>query len=290
MRILVTGAEGQLGRELRDVLEQNSPGITDYVGHDALDITDSTRVAAFVQLHNFSHIINCAAYTAVDRAEEQPGLCCAVNVDGARNLAHAAALSGAKFVHISTDYVFDGMTWKPYDETFPTNPVSVYGQSKLNGERAVAEVCGDAIIIRTGWLYSAYGNNFVKTMLRLAQSHNSISVVSDQTGTPTYARDLARAIWQIINQATWHAGIYNFADEGVATWYDFATTIMEISGMSDRVAVMPITTAEYPTAATRPPFSVLDKHKIKTTYNIQIPHWRMALTECLRRLTTNNNG
>lgn len=290
MRILVTGAEGQLGRELRDVLEQSRPGITDYVGHDALDITDSDAVTAFVQLNKYTHIINCAAYTAVDRAEEHVQECTSVNVDGARNLARAAAESNAQLVHISTDYVFDGMTWRPYSEEHTTNPLSVYGLTKLNGEKAVAEVCNNAVIIRTGWLYSAHGNNFVKTMLRLAQSRDKISVVADQTGTPTYALHLARAIAQIINSADWHAGVYHFANEGVATWYDFATAIMEISGYADTVTVLPIATEQYPTAATRPPFSVLAKEKIKTTYNITIPHWRVALTECLRRITINNNG
>lgn len=288
MKILLTGANGQLGNELRLVLERENPGVTDYVDREELDITDGAAVAAFVARGDYSHIINCAAYTAVDRAEEDKSLCHAVNVDGVCNLATAAAAHGIRMVHISTDYVFDGNTCHPYTESDRPAPQCQYGATKRAGETVLMGLCPDAIVVRTGWLYSSFGANFVKTMLRVAGEKGSLAVVADQIGTPTYAADLAEMVAHIVLSPRWVEGTFHYANEGVASWYDFAVAIMDLAGMSDKVMVKPITTADYPTAATRPCFSVLDKSKIKATYGITIPHWRHSLSRCMQKLNINN--
>ena len=290
MKILVTGANGQLGNELRKVLEKERPGITDYVDVADLDITEADAVNTFVENGGYSHIINCAAYTAVDRAEEDKSLCMAVNVTGVRNLASAAAENGVRMLHVSTDYVFDGNTCHAYKESDKPAPQSVYGNTKRAGETVLMGLCPDAIIVRTGWLYSSFGNNFVKTMLRLGREKGAISVVCDQIGTPTYAADLARMIAAIVLSPRWVEGTFHFSDEGVASWYDFACAIMDLSGLGDKVTVRPITTPDYPTPATRPVFSVLDKTKVKATYGVTIPHWRTSLAKCLSIINKNNNG
>lgn len=270
--ILITGANGQLGRELSYIL----PGaiLTD---KDDLDITNERIVKYWVDKNNIDTIVNCAAYTAVDKAEEDIKLATKINVDGPRNLAK----SGAKIIHISTDYVFDGNGHKPYQVHDKTNPLSVYGKTKLAGEKEVLKYADNAIIIRTAWLYSPYGNNFVKTMRRLG-NEKTVSVVSDQIGTPTYAYDLAETIVQILPQMTMqNRGIYHFTNEGVCSWYDFAHEIMKMSDL--KCEVIPIPSSAYPTRARRPYYSVLDKSKIKDTFGIKINHWATSLQNCLQR-------
>ena len=271
---LITGSNGQLGTELAKLLPEAL--LTDVAD---LDITDEAAVKAYVQKHNVDTIINCAAYTAVDKAEDDEALAAKINIDGPRNLAK----SGAKVVHVSTDYVFDGLGHKPYQPEDAAHPVSVYGRTKLAGEKEVLEYAEQAVIIRTAWLYSPYGNNFVKTMRRLGAEKESLNVVADQIGTPTYAGDLAKTIVQILPQmSTINKGVYHFTNEGVCSWYDFARKIMELSGLSCKVN--PIPSSAYPTKATRPFYSVLDKSKIKETFNINIQHWEEGLKECLNQL------
>lgn len=283
MKLLVTGCNGQLGRELRKVLEATVPGITTYTDVAELDITDAHAVEQFIAEGDFSHIINCAAYTAVDKAESDQTLCYALNTEAVKNIASAAAKTGAKVLHISTDYVFDGKNYRPYQETDKTNPSSVYGASKRKGEMMLLSMCPDAIVIRTAWLYSPHGNNFVKTMLRLGREKKQLRVVADQIGTPTSASDLAQAIVTIVNSRRWRSGIYHFTNEGVCSWYDFTKMIHSLAGITD-CDVVPIPTSDYPTAATRPPYSVLDKSLIKNTYNITIPFWIDSLRKVIDQL------
>lgn len=270
---LVTGAKGQLGTELSKLLPDAI-----FADVDMLDITDGDAVQKFVHEHNIDTIINCAAYTAVDRAEDDVALATKINVDGPLNLAQ----TGAKIIHISTDYVFDGTAHQPYSPDDETNPVSVYGQTKRAGEIAVLENARVAAVIRTAWLYSAHGNNFVKTMRRLGAEKESINVVADQIGTPTFAGDLASAIVQIIPQlSVENSGIYHFTNDGVCSWYDFATEIMTLSGLD--CVVNPIKSSQYPTRAIRPFYSVLDKDKIKQVFGIKIEHWKKGLEKCLKQ-------
>ncbi|WP_293651708.1 dTDP-4-dehydrorhamnose reductase [uncultured Campylobacter sp.] len=272
--ILVTGANGQLGTEFKKLLPNAI-----FAGADVLDITDLDAVKNFVQKNSIKIIINCAAYTAVDKAEDEIELAKKINEDGPRNLA----LSGAKIIHISTDYVFDGNNYKPYLPQDKTNPISVYGRTKLAGELAVLENAKIAIIVRTAWLYSAHGNNFVKTMQRLGAEKETLNVVADQIGSPTFAGDLAQAIVDIlpqINEA--NKGIYHYTNEGVCSWYDFAVKIMELSGLNCKVN--PIPSSAYLTKATRPFYSVLDKTSIKEIFGIVIPHWEYGLKRCLKQL------
>lgn len=283
MKILVTGAKGQLGNELREVLEAEKPGVTTYVDIDELDITDRGAVEAFVRNNDYTHIINCAAYTAVDRAEEEKMQCAAINIDGAANLARIAAEEGIKIIHISTDYVFDGKAYRPYTESDKVNPTSHYGTTKRKGETALLGLNPEAVIIRTGWLYSPFGHNFVKTILRLSDSKQPLRVVCDQIGTPTYGADLAKAIYMIIFSRQWHPGIINFSNEGVCSWYDFAVAIQRIGGITDS-KIIPVLSDEYPTLAERPHYSVLDKSKYRATYSADIPHWEESLARCIARL------
>ena len=270
---LITGSKGQLGTELAKLLPEAI--LTDVAD---LDITDEQAVKNYVKEHNVDTIINCAAYTAVDKAEDDADLAAKINIDGPRNLAK----SGAKDVHVSTDYVFDGTGHKPYQPEDEAHPISVYGKTKLAGENEVLKYADVAVIIRTAWLYSPYGNNFVKTMRRLGAERESLNVVADQIGTPTYAADLAQAIVQILPQMNKaNKGVYHFTNEGVCSWYDFARKIMELSGLSCKVN--PIPSSAYPTKATRPFYSVLDKNKIKETFNITIPHWEEGLKQCLKQ-------
>ena len=270
---LITGSNGQLGSELKKLLPEAV-----FADVDVLDITDAGAVKSFVKAQNIDTIINCAAYTAVDMAEDEPELARCINVDGPANLA----ASGAKIIHISTDYVFDGCGHKPYKPEDAACPVSVYGKTKLQGEQEVLKRAETAVIIRTAWLYSPYGKNFVKTMRRLGAEKESINVVADQIGSPTYAGDLAEAIVNILPQlAPEKSGVYHFTDEGVCSWYDFATEIMEQSGLKCRVC--PIPTEAYPTKAKRPFYSVLDKSKIKETFHLCIPHWKEGLKKCLQQ-------
>lgn len=282
MKTLITGANGQLGTELHEILEREFSGQTLYTDVQELDLTNAKAVDSYVANNEITHIVNCAAYTAVDRAEEEKMLCAAVNTDAVKNLAMAADANGAKIIHISTDYVFDGTNHRPYRESDKVNPISQYGTTKRKGETLLLALAPQAIIIRTAWLYSAHGKNFVKTMLRLADSQPEIKVVCDQIGTPTFARDLARAVVKVLQSHQWVPGIYHFTDEGAASWYDFAKAIFRIAGKD--VKVTPIPTEDYPTPASRPSYSILDRTRIKATYGIEIPHWEEALADCLRQL------
>lgn len=284
MKILITGANGQLGRELHASLERQLPGQTVYTDAEQLDITDARQVEDFISTGNFTHIVNCAAYTAVDKAESDQTMCYRINADAVCNLASVAAKCGCKVIHISTDYVFDGRAHSPYRETDKVNPLSNYGASKRKGEMVLLSLCPDAIIIRTAWLYSTTGHNFVKTMLKLGRENKEIRVVSDQVGTPTYASDLAEAIVGILRSRQWTPGIFHFTDEGVCSWYDFSKAIFRYAGIKN-CKVIPINTEDYPTAAVRPPYSVLDKTTIKKTYGIEIPHWEESLALCIARLS-----
>lgn len=283
MKILVTGANGQLGNEMKNILEKECPGITYYTDIHELDLLDAQAVESFVLKNDITHILNCAAYTAVDKAEEDKAMCAAVNVDAVKNIANAADAVGAKIIHISTDYVFDGTAHRPYKESDKVNPMSQYGTTKRTGETALIALAPDSIIIRTSWLYSPYGNNFVKTMIRLGKERSQLKVVCDQVGTPTYARDLAKAIYAILISHQWVEGIYHFSNEGACSWYDFTKSIHRIAGIKT-CEVLPIPTEDYPTAATRPAYSILNKSKIKATYGVEIPYWEESLQECIKRL------
>ncbi len=286
MKILVTGAKGQLGQEMYNVLESNMPGSTLYTDIDELDLTDSKAVELFVTKNEITHIVNCAAYTAVDKAEEDKALCAAVNIDAVKNIANAADAVGAKVIHISTDYVFDGTAHRPYKESDKVNPVSQYGTTKRLGETALIALAPDSIIVRTSWLYSPYGKNFVKTMLKLGAERQELKVVSDQIGTPTYAADLATAIYKILVSHQWVEGIYHYSNEGACSWYDFTKAIHRIAGITT-CDVIPILSEDYPTAATRPYYSILDKTLIRATYGVQTPYWEESLQNCINRIKNN---
>ena len=281
-KILVTGCNGQLGSSLRREID-NDPDIEAvYTDYDTLDITNREAVERFLSDHRFDIIVNCAAYTAVDKAESDEILASALNTGAVGNLGEAAVKTGAKVIHISTDYVFSGQGFRPYEENDEPYPQSIYGRTKLEGEGLLTSFCSNAMIISTAWLYSEFGKNFVKTMLDLAETRPEINVVADQIGTPTYAGDLASAIHTIIKHEKWIPGIYHFTDEGVASWYDFTKAIFEMAGKE--VKVNPIPTSAYPTPAKRPLYSVLSKSKIKNTYGIDIPYWRDSLRKCLINL------
>ncbi len=282
MNILITGANGQLGNEMR-VLAAENPRLT-YFFTDVqeLDICNEQTVSDFVTEHEIDVIVNCAAYTAVDMAEDNRELCNKLNNLAPGYLARAAQSRGAAMIQVSTDYVFDGTGHVPYTEDLPTCPASVYGDTKLAGEQNVMENCDKAVVIRTAWLYSIYGNNFVKTMIRLGRERENLGVIFDQVGTPTYANDLARAIYAIINKGVIR-GIYHFSNEGVCSWYDFTVAIHRLAGITT-CCVKPLHTADYPTKAARPHYSVLDKTKIKTTFELEIPHWEASLQRCIAQL------
>lgn len=283
MRILVTGSNGQLGNELQRVLSTDVYADIFFTDCDTLDITDAQAVKDFVSSHDLTHIINCAAYTAVDKAESDQSLCYKINADGIKNLASTAHDYGVKILHISTDYVFDGTSYRPYTETDKTNPLSAYGASKRKGEMQLLALNPAAIIIRTAWLYSPYGNNFVKTMLRLGRERDRLSVVADQIGSPTAAADLAEAIKTILLAQKWVPGIFHFTGEGVCSRYDFAKMIHRLACI-DTCEVKAITTADYPTPAARPFYSVLDLSLIKRTYGIKPPYWVDSLEDCINTL------
>ncbi len=283
-KILVTGSNGQLGSSLR-LRFGNDPDIEAvYTDYDTLDITDREAVEKYIGENRFDIIVNCAAYTAVDKAETDAILAAALNTGAVGNLAEAAVKSGTKVIHISTDYVFSGQSFRPYEENDEPYPQGIYGRTKLEGEALLTSFCQNAMIIRTAWLYSEFGKNFVKTMLQLAGTRPEINVVADQIGSPTYAGDLAEAIHSIISSGNWIPGIYHYTDEGVASWYDFTKAIFEIAGRN--VKVNPIPTSAYPTPARRPLYSVLSKTKIKNTYGLDIPYWRDSLRKCLDAIKT----
>lgn len=281
--ILVTGANGQLGSELR-VLSTSYPTYNFlFVTRNELEISDAIAVKKYFDTHTIDHCINCAAYTAVDKAETEKDIAFKVNADAVGYLAKACEKHQAQLIHISTDYVFDGTATEPIEENEHVNPLGVYGMSKLRGEQLAISNLENTIIIRTSWVYSSFGNNFVKTMLRLMKEKESINVVSDQRGCPTYAADLAEAILQIVlktndQRPTTH-GIFNYSNSGIINWYEFALTIKELSG--SKCIVHPIPTSQYPTPAKRPQYSVLDTSKIRQTFGIPIPEWKESLKKCL---------
>lgn len=280
--ILITGANGQLGNEMR-VLSVENPEYTYFFTDVAeLDICDEKAILDFVKENQINVIVNCAAYTAVDNAEDNVELCTKLNADAVGYLAKAAEANGGEFIQISTDYVFDGTAHIPYLETEATCPNSVYGNTKLTGEQNALTLCARSMVIRTAWLYSTFGNNFVKTMIRLGREREELGVIFDQVGTPTYARDLARAILAAIRQGV-VPGIYHFSNEGVCSWYDFTKAIHRLAGIST-CKVKPLHTSEYPTKAKRPHYSVLDKTKIKNIYHIEIPYWMDSLQSCIEEL------
>ncbi|MDE6716922.1 MAG: dTDP-4-dehydrorhamnose reductase [Muribaculaceae bacterium] len=279
MKILVTGSHGQLGNCIRKVFDKDKNLEVVYTDVEELDITDREEVDHFIRENKFDFIVNCAAYTAVDRAETDDLKAAAINTVAVGNLAQAASRNRVKVIHISTDYVFNGEGYRPYEENDEPYPRSIYGRTKLEGEGILTSFCQDALIIRTAWLYSEFGANFVKTMLRLSNERDSINVVADQIGSPTYAGDLAEAIYHIIRHKKWLPGIYHFTNEGVASWFDFTKAIFEIAGK--KTNVNPIPTSQYPTPAKRPLYSVLSKMKIKNTYGVNIPYWRDSLKKCL---------
>lgn len=284
MNILITGCNGQLGNEMQ-LLEKEDTA-NNYFNTDVaeLDITNVEAIEQFLAANNIDGIVNCAAYTAVDKAEANEELCTLLNAEAPGYLAHAIEKRGGWMIQISTDYVFDGTQHIPYQEDEDTCPNSVYGRTKLVGEFNVLKLCQQSMVIRTAWLYSTFGNNFVKTMIRLGNERPELGVIADQIGTPTYARDLARIIMTAISKGI-QPGIYHFTNEGVASWYDFTKAIHRLAGITT-CHVRPLHTSEYPTAAQRPPYSVLDKTKIKQTYGIEIPYWEESLKECIDKLMT----
>lgn len=282
-RVLVTGANGQLGSEMRR-LGEVSPNEYIFTDVAELDITDKMAVGQFVRENNINVIVNCAAYTNVDKAEDDEAMAELINATAVRNLAEAAKAVDATLFHVSTDYVFGSEGNTPRTEDMPTNPLGVYGRTKLHGEQAIAQTGAKAIIIRTAWLYSEYGNNFLKTMLRLTKEKETLNVVFDQVGTPTYAGDLAMTIFSIV-EGDYYAGnegVYHFSNEGVCSWYDFAQEIS--TAMGHTCKIHPCHSSEFPSKVTRPPYSVLDKTKIKRTFGVDIPHWRESMIYCLKRL------
>ena len=285
MNILVTGANGQLGREMQR-LSAVSPNNYTFTDVAELDVTDAGAVRQAVAQTRAEVIVNCAAYTDVERAEEDEPRADLLNHKAAGNLAAAAKATGATLFHVSTDYVFDGTAHTPYTEDGTPSPLGAYGRTKLAGERAVMASGCRYLIFRTAWLYSEYGNNFLKTMLRLTSERETLRVVFDQVGTPTYAGDLALAIFSLIEAGRYagNEGVYHFTDEGVCSWYDFAVEIAAAAG-HDTCRIIPCHTSEYPTKATRPAYSVLDKTRFKETFQMDIPHWREALIYCMKRLT-----
>ena len=282
MNILITGCNGQLGNEMQLLEKQHAEHTYYNTDVHELDITNQQAIETFCSEHHIDGIVNCAAYTAVDKAEENVELCELLNATAPGYLAEAMGRRGGWMIQISTDYVFDGTNHRPYIETDPVCPNSVYGRTKLAGEQAVMRLCPQSMIIRTAWLYSTFGNNFVKTMIRLGKEKSELGVIFDQIGTPTYARDLAVAIFAAISQGV-TPDIYHFSNEGVISWYDFTKAIHRIAGI-EGCRVRPLHTAEYPTPASRPHYSVLDKTKIKQTYHLEIPYWETSLEECIKKL------
>ena len=282
MNILITGCNGQLGNEMQLLEKENPQHHWFNTDVQELDITNVDAIRHFVQEHQIDGIVNCAAYTAVDKAEDNEELCTKLNAEAPAYLTKAVGDRGGWMIQISTDYVFDGTRHTPYVEEDDTCPNSVYGRTKLVGELNAQKFCEKSMVIRTAWLYSTFGNNFVKTMIRLGKEKPELGVIFDQIGTPTYARDLAVAVMTAINKGI-VPGIYHFSNEGVISWYDFTKAIHRIAGITT-CHVRPLHTAEYPTPANRPHYSVLDKTKIKNIYGIEIPYWEDSLKDCIEKL------
>ena len=288
-RILITGSNGQLGSEIRELSKNDSSNFFFYTDVAELDITDKSAVNNFIENHQIDIVVNCAAYTQVDKAEEDEKTAFLINTTAPGNLAEACKKYDATLFHISTDYVFDGSNNVPYIETESTSPLGVYGRSKLKGEEIIQQSGCSYIIIRTSWLYSSFGHNFVKTIARLSSEKDELKVVFDQIGTPTYARDLATAILEIIqnNQFKDRKGIYHYSNEGVCSWYDFAIAINEYFG--NECHIRPCHSDEFPAKVTRPNYSVLDKTKIKSVFGVEIGYWRDSLCKCVELLKQNNS-
>ncbi|MBQ0033834.1 MAG: dTDP-4-dehydrorhamnose reductase [Bacteroidales bacterium] len=308
MKVLVTGSMGQLGNEMQvcaKLHDNHTYFFTDIMAEAPamrLDITDAEAVKDFVLSHSVNLIVNCAAYTNVDKAEDDEKTACLINAAAVRNLGEAAAEAGARMIHISTDYVFAGESSEPYREDMPVDPKTAYGRTKRAGEEALLEVLPDAVIIRTAWLYSSFGQNFVKTMIRLGKEREELGVVFDQIGTPTYAADLAAAICVLLESKEWIPGIYHFTDEGVCSWYDFTREIHSLYNSQEvllayqrgeltaaqepaiNCQVRPILSSEYTYRTPRPHYSVLDKAKFKKTFGVEIPYWRDSLARCIALL------
>lgn len=282
MNILVTGANGQLGNEMRRI---SISSYDRYIFTDVaeLDITNIEAIRNTMVENDINVIVNCAAYTAVDKAEDDEAMAELLNATAVANLATAAKERNATLIHVSTDYVFDGNGCRPYTEEQPTSPASVYGRTKLHGEEAAVKSGCNYLIFRTAWLYSPFGRNFVKTMRSLTAERDSLKVVFDQVGSPTYAGDLAALIFAIIeNRALDHKGIYHYSNEGVCSWYDFAREICEMSG--NKCDIEPCHSDEFPSKVARPAYSVLDKSKVKATFNVSVPHWKESLAKCIAEL------
>ena len=280
--VLITGSNGQLGSEIRVaslLFPQFRFFFTDV---QELDICDKVAVRAFVNENKIEAIVNCAAYTAVDKAEDDPENCYKINRDAVEILAEVAREFKLQIIHVSTDYVFDGKSYLPYSEEMAVSPSTVYGKSKLEGEMVLRKICPDAVIVRTSWLYSSFGNNFVKTMLRLGREKEKLTVIFDQIGTPTYAADLAEAVLSILASGNPQPGIYHYSNEGVCSWYDFTRSIHRLAGITCNLT--PIESKDYPVRTPRPHFSVLNKAKIKQIFGIAIPHWEDSLEKCIRLL------
>lgn len=282
-RIMITGANGQLGSEIRALAAQYLD--LDFIFTDIreLDILNAVAVERFIVANGVGTIVNCAAYTAVDKAESEAVLCERINREAVGHLGRAATQHKALVIHISTDYVYSGTHYRPYVESDTVAPTSVYGMTKLQGEQALMAVAPASLVFRTSWLYSTYGSNFVKTMIRLGAERDSLDVIFDQIGTPTYAADLAQVILDIVRSEKFVSGIYNYSNEGVCSWYDFAIEIHKLAGLNS-CKVKPIEGREYPTAAARPFYSVMNKKKVKNTFGLEIPHWRDSLQRCIASL------
>ncbi|MBN2646519.1 MAG: dTDP-4-dehydrorhamnose reductase [Thiotrichales bacterium] len=300
--ILVTGKNGQLGQSLYKLVTQHSTSNIQhcftFVGRDELDLADSSSIEAYFQDKRFDGIVNCAAYTAVDKAESEAELADQINHLAVKKLAEIAKQQDSALIHISTDYVFDGQGFKPYVESDAVGPQGVYGLTKLKGEQAMQAIEPKGAIIRTSWVYSEFGNNFVKTMLRLGAERDNLNVIFDQVGSPTYATDLAKCILTLLDDERFMlnetasvqhptSNIYHYSNEGVCSWYDFAIAIFELSGTACQVN--PIETKDYPTPAKRPHFSLMNKAKIKQEFGLEIPYWRDSLMDCLTQLPLASN-
>ena len=291
MKVLITGSNGQLGSEIREL--SRSYNMVNFIFKDLpdLDICNAEVLERFITGHNITAVINCAAYTAVDKAEEDEQIAKKVNSEGVSNIVKALQKVNGKLIHISTDYVFNGNHSEPYKESDPVSPIGVYGKTKRAGELAVFNSNIDALVIRTSWLYSAYGNNFVQTMLRLGREKETLDVISDQSGTPTYAKDLAKTCLKILcgdssENISINGKLYHYSNEGVTSWYDFAREIMKLGEVHCKV--YPIETKDYPTLVKRPQYSVLDKSKIKTDFKLEIPYWKDSLKDCMIKIKTNS--
>jgi len=291
MKILIIGRNGQLGRSIKKIVSlKNTKDEYTFVGRNEIDLSDLESVTTYFNKNKFDIIVNCAAYTAVDKAESEPDLANQINHLSVKQIAKVSKQQGAKLIHISTDYVFDGKNYQPYTEGDSTIPQNVYGSTKLAGERAIQEVMTtDATILRTSWLYSEFSNNFVKTMLKLCSDNKEIKVISDQIGTPTYASDLAKAVIEIIDSSYLKAKeqktqIFHYSNEGVCSWYDFAENIFNIDNVTCKV--VPIEGSEWKMPAKRPYYTVLNKNKFKTTFGVEIPYWRDSLYVCLKQINS----